>query len=60
MPSGLFKPYTGVSTAFLVFSKTNSGGTNDAWYYDMLADGYSLDDKRTPQPNNSDLACNSV
>ncbi|MCY3605319.1 MAG: N-6 DNA methylase, partial [Gammaproteobacteria bacterium] len=56
MPSGVFKPYAGVSTAFLVFTKTNSGGTDDVWFYDMQADGYSLDDKRTPQPDNSDLA----
>ena len=56
MPSGVFKPYAGVSTAILVFTKTNSGGTNDVWFYDMQADGYSLDDKRTPQPENSDLA----
>jgi type I restriction enzyme M protein len=48
MPSGVFKPYAGVSTAVLVFTKTNSGGTDHVWFYDMLADGYSLDDKRTP------------
>ena len=56
MPSGVFKPYAGVSTAVLLFTKTNSGGTDDVWFYDMQADGYSLDDKRTPQPDNSDLA----
>ena len=56
MPSGVFKPYAGVSTAFLLFTKTNSGGTEDVWFYDMQADGYSLDDKRTPQPEQSDLA----
>ena len=56
MPSGVFKPYAGVSTAILLFTKTNSGGTDDIWFYDMRADGYSLDDKRTPQPENSDLA----
>ena len=56
MPSGVFKPYAGVSTAILLFTKTNSGGTDDVWFYDMQADGYSLDDKRTPQPGNSDLA----
>ena len=55
MPSGVFKPYAGVSTAILLFTKTNSGGTDDVWFYDMQADGYSLDDKRTPQPDNSDL-----
>jgi type I restriction enzyme M protein len=48
MPSGVFKPYAGVSTGILVFTKTNSGGTDYVWFYDMQADGYSLDDKRTP------------
>jgi len=47
MPSGVFKPYAGVSTAILLFTKTNSGGTENVWFYDMQADGYSLDDKRT-------------
>lgn len=47
MPSGVFKPYAGVSTAVLVFTKTNSGGTDNVWFYDMKADGYSLDDKRS-------------
>ena len=56
MPSGVFRPYAGVSTAILLFTKTNSGGTDDVWFYDMQADGYSLDDKRTPQPEKSDLA----
>ena len=56
MPSGVFRPYAGVSTAILFFTKTNSGGTDDVWFYDMQADGYSLDDKRTPQPEKSDLA----
>ena len=56
MPSGVFRPYAGVSTAILLFTKTNSGGTDDVWFYDMRADGYSLDDKRTPQPEKSDLA----
>ena len=46
MPSGVFKPYAGVSTAVLLFTKTNSGGTDNVWFYDMQADGYSLDDKR--------------
>ena len=55
MPSGVFKPYAGVSTAILFFTKTNSGGTDNVWFYDMQADGYSLDDKRTPQPEKSDL-----
>ncbi len=48
MPSGVFRPYAGVSTAILIFTKTNSGGTDNVWFYDMDADGYSLDDKRTP------------
>ena len=56
MPSGVFKPYAGVSTAILLFTKTNSGGTDHVWFYDMQADGHSLDDKRTPQPGKSDLA----
>ena len=56
MPSGVFKPYAGVSTAILLFTKTNSGGTDHVWFYDMHADGFSLDDKRTPQPDKSDLA----
>ncbi len=55
MPSGVFRPYAGVSTAILLFTKTNSGGTDNVWFYDMRADGYSLDDKRTPQPEKSDL-----
>jgi len=48
MPSGLFKPYAGVSTAVLLFTKTNSGGTDHVWFYDCDADGWSLDDKRNP------------
>lgn len=55
MPSGVFKPYAGVSTAILLFTKTNSGGTDNVWFYDMQADGFSLDDKRTPQPDKTDL-----
>ena len=47
MPSGVFKPYAGVSTAILIFTKTNAGGTENVWFYDMKADGYSLDDKRS-------------
>ncbi len=47
LPSGVFKPYAGVSTAILFFTKTNSGGTDHVWYYDLRADGRSLDDKRT-------------
>ncbi len=46
MPSGVFKPYAGVSTAILIFTKTNAGGTDNDWFYDRKADGYSLDDKR--------------
>ena len=48
LPSGVFKPYAGVSTAILLFTKTNSGGTDHVWFYDVEADGLSLDDKRTP------------
>ena len=47
MPSGVFKPYAGVSTAVLVFTKTGAGGTDKVWFYDMKADGFSLDDKRS-------------
>ena len=52
MPSGVFKPYAGVSTAILIFTKTNSGGTDKVWFYDMKADGFSLDDKRSPISEN--------
>ena len=52
MPSGVFKPYAGVSTAILVFTKTGAGGTDKVWFYDMKADGFSLDDKRTPVTEN--------
>jgi type I restriction enzyme M protein len=48
LPGGVFKPYAGVSTAILIFTKTNSGGTDFVWFYDVEADGWSLDDKRTP------------
>jgi type I restriction enzyme M protein len=48
LPSGVFRPYAGVSTAILLFTKTNSGGTAGVWFYDCEADGWSLDDKRTP------------
>ncbi|HKR85933.1 MAG TPA: class I SAM-dependent DNA methyltransferase [Terriglobales bacterium] len=48
LPGGVFKPYAGVSTAILLFTKTNSGGTDSVWFYDVEADGWSLDDKRTP------------
>ena len=52
MPSGVFKPYAGVSTGILVFTKTGHGGTDKVWFYDMRADGLSLDDKRTPVAEN--------
>jgi len=52
MPSGVFKPYAGVSTAILIFTKTNAGGTDKVWFYDMKSDGYSLDDKRSPVSDN--------
>jgi type I restriction enzyme M protein len=48
LPGGVFRPYAGVSTAILLFTKTNSGGTDHVWFYDIEADGWSLDDKRTP------------
>lgn len=52
MPSGVFKPYAGVSTAILLFTKTGMGGTEKVWFYDMQADGFSLDDKRNPIEEN--------
>lgn len=52
MPSGVFKPYAGVSTGILIFTKTGHGGTDKVWFYDMKADGYSLDDKRSPVNEN--------
>lgn len=52
MPSGVFKPYAGVSTAVLVFTKTGAGGTENVWFYDMKADGFSLDDKRSEVSEN--------
>ena len=52
MPGGVFKPYAGVSTAILIFTKTGSGGTDKVWFYDMKADGYSLDDKRNEVKEN--------
>ena len=52
MPSGVFKPYAGVSTAILIFTKTGHGGTDNVWFYDMQADGLSLDDKRSPVAEN--------
>ena len=52
MPSGVFKPYAGVSTAIMIFTKTGTGGTDKVWFYDMKSDGYSLDDKRNPIEDN--------
>ena len=52
MPSGVFKPYAGVSTGILIFTKTGHGGTDNVWFYDMKADGYSLDDKRSEIQDN--------
>lgn len=52
MPSGVFKPYAGVSTGILIFTKTGHGGTDNVWFYDMQADGLSLDDKRSPVAEN--------
>lgn len=52
MPPGVFKPYAGVSTGILIFTKTNHGGTDQVWFYDMQADGFSLDDKRSPIDEN--------
>ena len=52
MPSGVFKPYAGVSTAILFFTKTGHGGTDKVWFYDMRSDGFSLDDKRQPVQDN--------
>lgn len=48
MPSGVFRPYSGVQTAILIFTRTDNGGTDKVWFYNMRADGFSLDDKRTP------------
>lgn len=52
MPSGVFKPYAGVSTAVMIFTKTGAGGTDNVWFYDMKADGFTLDDKRSPIEDN--------
>lgn len=56
MPNGVFKPYAGVSTAILVFTKTNAGGTDKVWFYDMKSDGFSLDDKRNNLGNDGDIS----
>ena len=58
LPSGVFRPYAGVSTAILMFTKTNSGGTEQVWFYDCQADGFSLDDKRTPLLTSEKLGVN--
>ena len=55
MPSGVFKPYSGVSTAVLVFTKTDAGGTDEVWMYDMQGDGYTLDDKRDEDAAHNDI-----
>lgn len=55
MPSGVFKPYAGVSTAVLIFTKTGTGGTDSVWFYDMKSDGFSLDDKRTDLGTGGDI-----
>ncbi len=55
MPSGVFKPYAGVSTGVLIFTKTNHGGTDNVWFYDMTADGFTLDDKRS-ECNENDIS----
>lgn len=52
MPAGVFQPYSGVSTAILIFTKTNAGGTDNVWFYDMRADGFSLDQKRSEVTEN--------
>lgn len=55
MPSGVFKPYSGVSTAILVFTKTDAGGTDKVWLYNMEGDGFTLDDKRDPDEKHDDI-----
>lgn len=55
MPAGVFKPYAGVSTAVLIFTKTGTGGTDNVWFYGMKSDGFSLDDKREDLGNNGDI-----
>jgi type I restriction enzyme M protein len=57
LPGGVFKPYAGVSTAVLLLTKTNSGGTDHVWFYDLQADGWSLDDKRQPLLDAEALGC---
>ncbi|OQQ30535.1 DNA methyltransferase [Prescottella equi] len=60
LPSGVFKPYAGVSTAILFFTRTDSGGTDNVWFYDVQADGYSLDDKRNPLLDEDKLGVSAV
>ena len=55
MPSGVFQPYSGVSTAIIIFTKTGTGGTEKVWFYDMRADGYSLTTQRTLCPEQNDI-----
>ena len=55
MPSGVFQPYSGVSTAIIIFTKTGTGGTDKVWFYDMRADGFSLTTQRTPTPEQNDI-----
>lgn len=55
MPSGVFQPYSGVSTAIIIFTKTGTGGTDKVWFYDMHADGFSLTTQRTPTPEQNDI-----
>lgn len=55
MPSGVFQPYSGVSTAIIIFTKTGTGGTDKVWFYDMRADGLSLTKQRTPTPDKNDI-----
>jgi type I restriction enzyme M protein len=55
MPSGVFQPYSGVSTAIIIFTKTGTGGTDRVWFYNMRADGYSLTTQRTPTPEQNDI-----
>jgi len=60
LPGGVFKPYAGVSTAIVLFTKTNSGGTDFVWFYDLLADGWSLDDKRQSLLPEDQLGCRAT
>lgn len=55
MPSGVFQPYSGVSTAIIIFTKTGTGGTDKVWFYDMHADGFSLTTQRIPTPEQNDI-----